>query len=554
VQSQTGVGNRYDFPRTWLEAAYADLNNDQVEDVLLPAQRAPGETPLDLRAFSGTGGQTIWSFPLPELLDPRQSFGNVPPAAAGDLDGDDQPEVIVMSLTEGVTQQGASSTIVRVHALDGTAGRVRWQWETPADRWSHEIDHDADLVKNRTRPFLVRRADGKQWLAVAVWQKARGLHVLDERGRVVSKISVEQSSAERGMRVWPIDADGDGGDELIFLTEDSLALLPPDRLDQPIWERPERRSQFNRVLGVLPDPSASGRIVVMGGSRDYSLRGVEPATGRFEWTCVGPVPASLHATEQTAVLLNSPRTELPPHAIYQYQDQSLVRRGLPLSGALSDWRTFARPAPTLATDDYDPRLLRPLPWTPQDYELREMPALLGWAVFYGVTLAAIPVLTAGWMIRRRQWGLTTMLMLPVVVGIVLTAAMTTPENLDLRSLSNKVLFAFFAAGPVIFALAKFAIWLWQGRWRRVVLWVSLTLLSGFVIMAVILLFMEPNATAALQPGERYAWDGWYFMFLPMLYLMCWALMVLVGATWMIRAARRWLNDRGFRKLSHGTCP
>jgi hypothetical protein len=78
----------------------------------------------------------------------------------------------------------------------------------------------------------------------------------------------------------------------------------------------------------------------------------------------------------------------------------------------------------------------------------------------------------------------------------------SPQNRDFHSLWDKLLIAFFAAGPVMFALAMFAVWLRQGRWRQVVIWLALVLLASLVTMAVTLFVIEPDRTAALQPGEQ----------------------------------------------------
>jgi hypothetical protein len=541
LQSQSG-GAHYDLRRFWLDAAYADLNGDGVEDVVLPAQRQAGASPLDMVAHSGSDGQPLWKVPLPKIKDAQRSFGLVPPAAAGDLDGDGQPEVIAAALADNTALNGAWATVVRLHAIDGKTGETRWQWETPADHWKNEVDqNEPGRMKNRLRPILVRRADGKQWVAIALWANDLQLHVVDDAGKSVSQTSVEQSTVTRGVRTWAIDAEGDGVDELIFLTENSLALLRPDDLENPVWQIAERNSEIDRLLGVLPDETAPGRIVVLGGGRDYSVRGVDAATGSFVWTCVGPSPPSLSINEQTATLLNPPRKDVPPHALYRFQSQALVRRGVRIQAPSGDWLAFARPA-TRTPITHDPRQLRPLPWAPQEFERQEMPKLAAWAVFYGITLAAIPMAFVGWMVRRRQWGMKTLLLAPAVVGLAMLAFLISPEDNDFHSGANKFLVAFLGAGPPMFALATLAVWLSQGRWRRVVLWISVAVLTVVVIMTFSLFVLARDDVTQLQPGERYSWEGWYFMFPPVLYVMSWLLLFVVGGR-LIRKLVRWLRNR-----------
>jgi hypothetical protein len=543
LQSQSG-GAQFELRRFWLDAAYADFNGDGVDDVVLPAQRQAGGAALDLVAHGGRDGQPLWRFRLPNFQNAQQSFELAPPAAAGDLDGDGQPEAIAASLADTFTPNGVSSTVVRVNAIDGKTGEPRWQWETPGDRWGNEVDQNADgRVKHRLRPILLRRPDGKQWVAIVLWANGLQLHVLDETGKPVSQTSAVQAAVTRGVRAWTIDAEGDGADELIFLTESSLALLRPDDLEKPIWQLAERHSEFDRMMGVLPDEKAPGRIVVLGGGRDHSLRGIDPATGRCVWTCVGPTPPSLFVSEQTATLLSAPHGDLPPHALYRFQSQALVRRGVRVDEASDAWLAFARPAPTRTPAGHDPRLLRPMPWAPQDFERAEMPKLFLWGAFYGLALAAIPTAFAGWMVWRRQWGMKTMLLAPVVVGVTMLAFLLGPEDNDFHTPWNKLIVAFFAAGPPMFALATLAVWLRQGRWRRVAIWIAVAVLTGLAIMALSLFVLGPDGATQLQPGERYSWEGWYFMFPPVLIVMSWMLVIAVVGGWLIRKIVGWLRGK-----------
>lgn len=554
IQAQNNGEMRYELNRLRLEAAYIDLDHDRIEEIVLPAQRTPAAAPLDLYAYDGGDGQPLWQFPLPTFHDIRDSFSDALPAAAGDLDGDGRPEVLALTLTHAAGDRRLGDAKLQLHALDGETGGVRWRWETPVERWNNQIDQDPALLLYRLRPVLVRRPDGKQWVAIASWRDGRDLHVLDETGRLVSKTTIPQSANERGIRVWTLDANGDGGDELVFLTETSLLLLSPEDLAKPFWERHESQAEFHRVLGLLPDPSASGRIVVLGGGRDYSLRGVDPATGRFAWTCVGPTSPQLRPVPETAVLLSGPHGAAPPHALYQFQGQALVRRGMSLLAPSAAWRTFARPAATLRPAEHDPRLLRPLPWKPHEHERREIPAFLAWGAFYGVALAAIPVLFVGWTIRRRRWGMKTMLLAPVVAGMTLAAMFVSPEDRDFHSPWNKLLVAFLGAGPVLFAVATLARWLYQGRRRRAAVWLILAALVGVAAMIFNLYEREPGRIAQLQPGERYTWDGWYYIFLPVFYLMSWVLLLTVGGAWLLRAGGTWWNGAKPQKRVHGAAP
>jgi hypothetical protein len=60
------------------------------------------------------------------------------------------------------------------------------------------------------------------------------------------------------------------------------------------------------------------------------------------------------------------------------------------------------------------------------------------------------------MIRRRQWSLKTMLMLPVVAGIVMLAVLIAPADRQYQSFWDKLVVAFVGTGPVMFGRAVLA--------------------------------------------------------------------------------------------------
>ncbi len=560
----------YDFDAR-LHAAYADLDGDGVDDVMLPAQRAPNDQALDLQAFSGSDGRSLWQLPLPNIVNKRYSFIEVPSATAGDVDKDGRSEVIMPSLAKSTDEQGRPTDVLRIQTLDGSTGHVRWQWETPVDHydiWGGYQEKNFEM-----RPLLVRRPDGKRWIAItfASPESELQVRVLNEDGELVSERTTKQIFSGLGTSpLWVLDSDGDGGDELVLMGQmdrshqspikdvydprywnenfGELSLLRPDKLDEPLWTRTEPLAILHQVLTILPDESAAGRIVVLGGRGGYarsSMRGLDPATGETRWTCVGPGAAQL---------LNPPTTDVPPHAFFQYGGQSLVRRGIltwPQASSLpikaDAWRTFARPQATLTPNDDDPRLLRPLPWMLTDRDLHSAGQMTAWAAFYGLTLAAVPVLFVGWLIRRRRWGMNVMLMLPVVVGIVMLGLLISFDDSDIRPLLSKLDVAYVGTGPVMFTLVLLATWLRQGRRRRVAVWLLLALLA-VVAASVIQVLNDP----ALQPDERYSLEGWYIVLLLPLLLICWMFVLVTSVAWIVRLVWRWSKSRRSRKDLDGT--
>jgi len=527
----------YDIRQIWLEAAYGDLNGDKVLDILLPAQASPSSTLLEMRGISGSDGKPLWGHPLPPQTDVQESFGDAPPAVVGDVDGDGKPEVAVVSLADGSDGPG-QATFVQLALLEGDTGKQRWTWRARTDRWANEINNQKDRVKHRLRPLLVRRADGKHWIALRTWHNASEIHVLNDGGQLVSKISHKSTGNYAHSRLWPIDADGDGGDELLMLAEEGLSLLSPDKLDQPLWRRTPQEFPVSSIQAILPDPATPGRIVVLGGYKDNSLRGLDPSNGRCVWHCVGPASDLPYPAGDQVAMLNSPQPNLPPHAFYKFGYVTSVRSGVNREDR-ETWRSYGQAAPARQGASHDPRLLRPLPWKFSEAEAVEVPRFLVWSCFYGITLIAIPVGYVGWLIRWRQWGLKTWLLLPVVAGIFLLGATITGPDGDFRSLGRKLIVGVFLAGPWMFAATMLAWWSWQKRWGVVLAWISAGPPIAVAMAAFMLFVVAPNETAPLQPSELWSWDQWYWIFLPAYATVAGLMLVGVPAWWLIKFTWRW---------------
>ena len=521
---------------------------------MLPGQLQALDQRLEMRAFSGASGRTLWRFPLPPAVDQQLAFSNVPPAAAADLDADGRAETIVLTLPDAVDADGVTKTFARLDVLDHATGAARWHWQTPVSRHANEVRGDPRRLRTRLRPVTVRRPGGQHWIALLTrnHQNQDQVHVLDETGKLVSELQLEPDLRTLGNRLWPVDGQGNGEEHLVLWGGTWLSLLAPQRLDRPVWRR-EHLTAFEQVVGLLPDPAAAGRIVVMGGGGDHSLRGVDARSGRFAWLCVGPPAGGLNAALDPPWLLNAPAPDLPPCAVYQFRTVAILRRGTGATepaaalapGAGSRWRAVAAPTPAPAAAD--PRLRRPLPWRPQDHELASLLRDLGWFAFYGLTLAVLPLVYSGRLARRRQWTLKTLLLLPAVAGVALVGVLLEPGGGPSHPLPDKLLGAFLFAGPVIFGLATLARWIWQGRWRIAAAWLA----AGLLVMAGLMAFQLVAGVrhrAPLQPEEYYSWSGWYWIAVPVFLGLAWTLCLAVNAAGLVRRAWLWRRRPGESNL------
>ena len=64
--------------------------------------------------------------------------------------------------------------------------------------------------------------------------------------------------------------------------------------------------------------------------------------------------------------------------------------------------------------------------------------------------------------------------------------------------------------PVCVAVVQLVRWAMACRWRLVAGWLAATVLAAG-LMAGVVLWVAQTQGMGLQPGERYAWDGWYWI-------------------------------------------
>ena len=199
--------------------------------------------------------------------------------------------------------------------------------------------------------------------------------------------------------------------------------------------------------------------------------------------------------------------------------------------------------PVLRPRTHDPRVLRKLPWYPNDApdsaQILFECATVG---FYMLTLLVLPVGYGGWLVRWRRWSLRKILLAPVVVGL-----MTAGWLIDLGSFGGapvlaKLLIAAMGL-PVLAFLALTIRWCVRRRWLRLAVWQAVTLLAAGSSAAVLLLMIAPMQQGPLQPGERWDTQGWYWIWFGGAYTTGLAMVTLLPAFYGVRAAWRRFQTR-----------
>ncbi len=250
------------------------------------------------------------------------------------------------------------------------------------------------------------------------------------------------------------------------------------------WCRPTREA----VREVIPSPKGQPAVVVLD-----SMIGLDGATGRPRWDGRG-----------STTVLDAGESGRPPRVLSESGEATVCRLALATTpeGAFQP----ARGAPIAhgATSD-DPRWMRPLPWYRTNGAAEFSRAFFA---FCGLALIniVIPLMVLKLATRRRVWGVSQLLALPVVVAVPMAGWIAIYGSLPVVEL--------IAGSLVGLAILEYTVGvslsIRNGRWRRLALRVCLTALVTVAIGSW-LLWSDMRGMTAI---ERYTWSGWYLIVIP----------------------------------------
>jgi outer membrane protein assembly factor BamB len=504
---------RFDVVVDWrFRPGLADLDGDGTLDLVLWVP-APTEdlfsSHLDLCAFSGRDGSLLWKglgFTGRPGRTPCLPFVNPPRPLVGDVDGDGAAEVVVTTFREQSFE---------VVVLNGKDGQPKWSWrgddgwlahsgstwEHATPRWVHLAAGPALCVSIHDQKLVVG-GPGKSSYQLVLLDAAGG-QVLQRRD-----FGNAANAADR-FPCWSLDLDGNGRDEVVFI-DGGKVHATHGGIERELWSWP-LPGDLGSILEVRP-----GTVVVAAGSSVYGLDG---ATGVPRWRCEANNPTLLHPADPQAL----PR-------LITSNPNPVCRMALP---ALPTGQ-YTMPTPTPAT--YGPpaedlRLARRLPWY-QGLSLVMVawgPTQLNLLVSCGFAVALILAgLSLRRAIRRRSWkfGLLALVLLAVAAGWAWFHFGADVKEWALPYLAWVVV--------VLVPLLLFVLWpirsLFRGRWRGVLLWLLLLVLSTAAIAAV----AWAIDVRKKDPSEYYVWDDWYVAFLPG----AWLAALLIVAAFLLRALFR----------------
>jgi serine/threonine protein kinase len=451
----------------------ADLDGDGAPEAVIavPAPVASQVFSHEIIAVSCRDGRVLWRWRAARRLVGRDVNNNNPVFALGDLDGDGRTEVVAVDESAGK---------VKILALNGSDGTVRWTWDgepssAESVTWSTLPPLLVDLQGNGHRAVFV---------AVELAGSGRQYVLLDELGHLRERRPLDGDQ-------YPLatdDLDGDGRMELLFQDRGKL-VATRGGLQNGMWSR-------GSALFQVRPRGPSGHVTLL----DSLLFGIDGATGRPRWgSGGGPLSAMVDKVDQSAL----------PLFVGRQGDVTVCRQ----TQAVSPAATYTvppgpQPRRTYRTPTDDPRWLRSLPGPgPNRHDISYLLAML---VGVGVSaiIVAPPLIWARRVIRRRRSALWEWYLIPVWAALVFLLyrgygyyriRFGAPEA------SPGMLALLFALGiPILFLLSVIGVRAVQGRWRRVLSQVAFVGIS-IVAMAAFMIAVDRRA---MLPEEHYSWEGW----------------------------------------------
>jgi predicted Ser/Thr protein kinase len=525
-----------------------DADGDGTCEVIVPAVKAEGNQrqSLETRVLSGANGKLLWSRPC--LMDSNQQDSLevwIPPAVC-DLEGDGRPEMAFVELFVDDAQGGNSRARYRVAAVSARDGSPRWSWNSNvlAAYWNTVPGQSRGET---LRPVVLAAGGNRCRIGAFLPGNEYSAVVFDADG----------SAHERKLghpayisSLWGCDVNGDGSDEAVFLDKSLLVVAPADRLDQPLWTHDSGSAGTDRILGISAGRKDRPPVVALvADSTDNTVLGFDAATGQVAWTCPGPIARAddySYMMPHQLALLGGGERELP-FVYYDYASVARCRQAAATGNSLGQSRSAAAAgavahgvtaAPAvLHAASVDPRWQRNLPWVEEHISWRQGAAFVAWGLIFSTLLVVVPAGYLARLVWLRRFGLRTLLVLPVIAGVFLTAALLRAQENDFATLWGRLLIGLVFA-PAVVSLGLLAWWSVKGQWRRVVWWLGVSVVfSGLIAGAFLWGASRTNPPLA---EESYDWKGWYLIWFAGGYATSYVMIVVLTFKWLALAAwRRW---------------
>jgi outer membrane protein assembly factor BamB len=404
---------------TWVgltPPACADLNGDGVVDVVVLAQTTPASTTpgaaasgdldpdLELRALDGRDGSLLWRQPLPKGWRPKDRF----------------LAFVVGPVGEGGAVEVVVASSGGLMALDGKDGHKKWTWSMPKSLECFDPGYVRGYI-----PHVLADLDGTGGRSVCLpvqdpRRRAYQVLVLDPPGKPRCMLDVKPASPDTvPFRLWSHDLDGDGREELLFVSDGKVRAVkvngPGHQLPHvTIWEWPLPGGAGD-ILAI--QPAGAGRPAVVAAWSGGTVYGLDGATGQVRWRCDG--------SGQPAALLPPQNPDELPSILFHVSvpECTVCRQVVPVA---PDGSSYGQPvtAPIDGTSGEDRWRVVLLPW---EVRARQQ---VGHAALPGLACLVLLVYAVRWRSRLLALGLLTcLLVVPLVAAFVaLRSGPALPEQ------------------------------------------------------------------------------------------------------------------------------
>ncbi len=417
-----------------------DLDGDGSRDavVLIPLSDARANRGLELRAVSLRDGEPFWSRKITHI-DPR----SYPSVAVGDIDRDNRAEIVVVS--KQVVPGNKVEIVLSV--FDGRDGEVRWSWhdrpeQDQTDRWFGNVClADFDGAGKRTVCLGLSNPSGRHRVVI-----------FDNGGHETAHRDVS------GGQLWPmsaVDVNGDGRDELVLATDQSLQIVAGDLKE--IWSVPETVHTAGFV--TLPSGGPAPTLLV------HPALGRDAATGHPRWA--GNAHGYPFNIWRVDLVDPGEGTRLP--LLFPWSSRQVCYQALPATATGKFAPPHGKPVPPgLARND--PRWTRGLP---SRDPLRAVTGATTILTVVGLAFVnvAVPLLVLRLAARRRRFTMRVLMALPVAAAVPLMALLTVEPIFAARSdpwiASAKLEFAVgtLVSLPILAYAAVACLGLVARRWK-----------------------------------------------------------------------------------------
>jgi len=502
----------------------ADLDTDGKWDVVAPAINPTGKN-LEIHAYRGADGTQLWKHPLPLERQMHDAIVQLHPVRAADLEQDGKAEVLVLERDPVASPTSSDVLVPRLCVLDGASGTVRWR--NSGEQRVHEYQPFQQGERRGITEVALPRVAGGTVVPTILFTGPKPQFMTCRGPDQVTTTSLE--TRIEAATLWCCDVDDDGTDEIALVVAGEIWLVSPDSLAKPRWKRGSTTERYARILEARSaTPQRPAEIVAVRVSGDNSVVGLDAATGQPRWICAGPIPRERQAyvAPQMTALLDVDPLAPQPHVLFQHGQTTHCRQAVRARRGDQGQRSeslevafVSRPLETwssaLAPDSFrqrstsrDPRWARDLPWVAHAGSSSELYQFLWRAGGFSLTLIILPASYLLWMVRKRQWGLRTMFVLPAIAGVMIL--MTTNDWFGQSELNGWERWGHgLLVTPPLLLLGRLVLWLVRRQWRRSVVWIAVMLAVSLVLGSVqLLLALRVNP---LQPDEYFVTEQWYFI-------------------------------------------